>query len=389
MTTHDYGSPKPKHLRTPQTTGSSDDDTVIAHKEQSQTYPHDRVMNHDIPPPDQHLDKAETYQTYDEGTGTVDNRKQIDQAKVDYEHHKHLWWYRVRYTLRDAFAEFCGTMIMIIFGDGSVAQVLLSANPNLPESSQNKGDYQSISWGWGIGVMLGVYVCGCSGGHLNPAITMANCIFRGFPWWKWPIYACAQVTGCFCGAAIIYGNYKSAIDAYEGYGVRTVPGYSDTATAGVFNTYPQPFLTKTGQVFSEIIASTVLVFVIFAMKDERNLGAGNLVPLMLFFLIFGIGATLGWETGYAINLARDFGPRLFTYFVGYGSEVWSAGDYYFWVPMICPFIGCTFGGFLYDVLIYTGKSPINTPWIGIKALVRPDKEKFVKVVREGDPERAA
>ena len=94
----------------------------------------------------------------------------------------------------------------------------------------------------------------------------------------------------------------------------------------------------------------MLIFVIFALKDERNLGAGNLVPLMLFFLIFGIGATLGWETGYAINLARDFGtsvefhfvlewililtgtgPRLFTYFVGYGHEVWSAGDYYFWV----------------------------------------------------------
>lgn len=131
---------------------------------------------------------------------------------------------------------------------------------------------------------------------------MVNCLYRGFEWWKWPIYACAQVAGCFCGAAIIYGNYKSAIDAYEGVGVRTVPGYSDTATAGVFNTYPQPFLTKTGQVFSEIIASAVLIFVIFAVKDERNLGAGNLVPLMLFFLIFGIGATLGWETGYAINL---------------------------------------------------------------------------------------
>ena len=93
----------------------------------------------------------------------------------------------------------------------------------------------------------------------------------------------------------------------------------------VFNTYPQPFLTKTGQVFSEIVASAVLVFVIFAMKDDNNLGAGDKVPLMLFFLIFGIGATLGWETGYAINLARDFGPRLFTYCVGYGTNVWKAG----------------------------------------------------------------
>ena len=86
---------------------------------------------------------------------------------------------------------------------------------------------------WGIGVMLGVYVCGGAGGHLNPAVTLVNCIYRGFPWWKLPIYACAQVMGCFCGAAIIYGNYKSAIDVYEGgAGIRTVPGYSDTATAG-------------------------------------------------------------------------------------------------------------------------------------------------------------
>lgn len=134
---------------------------------------------------------------------------------------------------------------------------------------------------------------------------------------------------------MIYGNYKSAIDQYEGgTNIRTVPGYSDTATAGVFCTYPQPFLTTTGMFFSEFIASAMLVLVIFALKDDANLGAGNLVPLGLFFLIFGLGATLGWETGYAINLARDFGPRLFTYFVGYGHEVWSAGNYYFWVRTV-------------------------------------------------------
>lgn len=88
------------------------------------------------------------------------------------------------------------------------------------------------------------------------------------------------------------------------------------------------------------------------------------------------------------NRARDFGPRLFTYFVGYGSEVWSAGDYYFWVPMICPFIGAAFGGFLYDFFIYTGKSPINTPWFGIKTLLHPTKEGIKKAVVEGDAERA-
>lgn len=77
-----------------------------------------------------------------------------------------------------------------------------------------------------------------------------------------------------------------------------------------------------------------------------------------------------WETGYAINLARDFGPRLMSYILGYGHEVWSAGGYYFWIPMVAPFLGCTFGAFLYDFFIYTGpESPVNTPWLGLKDLV--------------------
>ena len=120
---------------------------------------------------------------------------------------------------------------------------------------------------WGLGVMLGVYVAGCSGGHLNPAVTFVNCLYRGFPWRKWFPYACAQVLGCFSGAAIIYANYRSAIDAYEGgSNIRTVPGYSDHATANVFCTFPQPFMERVGMFFSEFIASAVLIFVIFALK---------------------------------------------------------------------------------------------------------------------------
>ena len=185
---------------------------------------------------------------------------------------------------------------------------------------------------WALGVMLGAYTAGHSGGHLNPAITLSNCIYRGFPWKKLPIYAIAQTLGCFCGAAVVYGNYVSAIDAFEAPGQRTVPP-AISATAGIFCTYPQPFMTKTGQFFSEFIASTILMFVTFVIKDGANLGAGRMTPLMLFFLILGLGLAFGWETGYAINLARDFGPRLFTYFVGYGNQVWSAGDYYFWVSL--------------------------------------------------------
>jgi len=106
-------------------------------------------------------------------------------------------------------------------------------------------------------------------------------------------------------------------------------------------------MTKTGQFFSEFIASAILMFCIYALQDNGNIGAGNLAPLGLFFVIFGIGACFGWETGYAINLARDFGPRLMSYALGYGPEVWRAGNYYFWVPMVSPFFGCLFGGWLY------------------------------------------
>ncbi|KAH8127102.1 hypothetical protein ACSS6W_006270 [Trichoderma asperelloides] len=275
-----------------------------------------------------------------------------------------LAWSRIREYCLDAFSEFFGTMVLILFGDGVVAQVVLSGG--------TKGDYQSISWGWGIAVMFGVFVGGKSGGHLNPAVTFANCLYRGHPWRKLPVYALAQLLGAMAGAAIVYGNYKSAFDAFEGgAGIRTVTG--STATAGIFCTYPAPFMTRTGMFFSEFIASSILMFCIFALVDPNNVNAAHMMPLALFFLIFGIGACFGWETGYAMNLARDFGPRLVSYMIGYGHEVWSAGGYYFWIPMVAPFFGTAFGGFLYDVFLYTGNSPINTPMLGVTRLFRPRK----------------
>ncbi|TKA82658.1 hypothetical protein B0A55_00766 [Friedmanniomyces simplex] len=321
---------------------------------------------------------------YAEHGPTIDRSQTADLKKAS---NAGLRWPRIRRMFREPFSEFMGTFILIMFGDGVVAQVVLS--------NGLKGDYQSISWGWGIGkfeqdvsgVMLGVYASGISGAHINPAVTFANCLFRKFPWKKFPVYASAQILGAFCASGVVYANYKSAIDTFEGgAGIRTVPGYSPNASAGIFCTYPAAFMTKTvsiqgghartseltvwhGQFFSEFIASTLLMFMIYALKDDGNIGAGPLTPLGLFFIIFGIGACFGWETGYAINLARDFGPRLMSYFLGYGHNVWAAGNYYFWVPMIAPFFGCSFGGFLYDVLLFTGESPINTPYFGLYRII--------------------
>lgn len=114
-------------------------------------------------------------------------------------------------------------------------------------------------------------MAGDSGAFLNPAITFAFCLFRRLPWRRFPVYMLAQILGAFCASGVVYANYIDAIDNYAGHGVRTVPP-AKTATAGIFCTYPQGFLTKTSQFFSEFIASSILIFVIFALKDPTNGG---------------------------------------------------------------------------------------------------------------------
>ena len=144
----------------------------------------------------------------------------------------------------------------------------------------------------------------------------------------------AQFLGAFVASGVVYANYISAIDNFAGHGVRTVPP-ATTSTGQIFCTYPQAFVTKASQVMDEFISSAVLQFVIFALKDNSNSGgfvaSANWFPLTLFFLLFGIGACFGYQTGYAINFARDGGPRLMSTIVGY-SGAWSAGDVSYPLP---------------------------------------------------------
>ncbi|KAL2015143.1 hypothetical protein VTK56DRAFT_6209 [Thermocarpiscus australiensis] len=314
----------------------------------------------------------------------------INEDEQAAERHR-LWWSRIRVALREPFSEFWGVVVMVALGNASVAQVLLSEGQRDAPGGSGYGSYQSINWGWGIGVMLGLYVAGDSGAYLNPAITFSNCLLRQLPWRRFPTYALAQLLGSFVGSGIVYANYINAIDQYEGYGVRTVPP-SPRATARIFCTFPQPFLTKASQFFSEFIASAILVLVVFALRDPGNNGIekdGKWFPLMMLFLQFALGTGFGWNTGYAMNPARDLGPRIMATILGYGSEMWSAGGYYFWIPLVAPFCGCVFGGLLYDVFIYTGPSPINTPWLGLKHIFRPDygwrvaKERHHKGIQDG------
>ena len=129
----------------------------------------------------------------------------------------------------------------------------------------------SVSYSWGIGLMFGIYVAGDSGAYLNPAVTLTNCIFRGIPLKRFPIYTASQVLGAFCAHAITYANFFSAINEYEGgAGIRTVPP-SETATAGIFCSFPVgENVPKGSQVLCDFIANFILMFCILALRDENG-----------------------------------------------------------------------------------------------------------------------
>jgi MIP family channel proteins len=247
---------------------------------------------------------------------------------------------------REAAAEFLGTFTLMIFGIGVVAQVVLSRQMN--------GQYLSINIAWGLAVTMGAYVAGgISGAHLNPAVTLALAVHRGFPWRKVLPYALAQLAGAFVAALVVYITYREAFANFDN-GIRQVTG--PEGTAGIFATYPQAFLsTFPGGFIDQIVGTALLMGGIFALTDQRNAA-----PPTQFAPIV-VGSTFGYNAGYAINPARDFGPRLFTALAGWGADVFRAGDSWWWVPIVAPCIGAVLGGYVYDLLITRNHIPVVTP----------------------------
>lgn len=248
-----------------------------------------------------------------------------------------------RGTGRELLAEFLGTMVLILFGAGVVAQTVLSGGAN--------GSYLGINLAWGIGVTMGCYVAaGVSGAHLNPAVTLALAVHRGFPWGKVAAYSLAQTAGAFVAAAVVYFTYVEAFAAFDG-GVRQVLG--PQGTGFIFATYPKPYLsTFPGGFVDQVVGTAILMGVIFGITDTRNSAPHpGLVPFLVGLLVMGIGMAFGTNSGYAINPARDLGPRLFTFIGGWGGEVFRAGNAWWWVPIVGPLVGGVLGGWAYDVFV--------------------------------------
>jgi MIP family channel proteins len=226
------------------------------------------------------------------------------------------------------------------------------------------GQYLSVNLGWGLAVTMGIYVsAGISGAHLNPAVTLALAVRRGFSWAKVGPYIAAQFAGAFLASALVFITYREALDRFDG-GVRQIGGA--LGTAGIWATYPQPFLSAfPGGIIDQVVGTALLVGVIFALSDARNFAPPErLTPVLVGLLVMLIGATFGYNAGYAINPARDLAPRLFTAIAGWGSGVFTAGNGWWWVPVVGPCIGGVLGAYVYDLVItrhHPPEAPVTPP----------------------------
>jgi len=239
-------------------------------------------------------------------------------------------------------AEFLGTMLIILFGDGVVAMVQLFGK-NIPGEVVN-GGFTNITLCWGLAVTLAVYLTGkISGAHLNPAVTIAVAAFRGFSLKKVIPYIVAQVAGGFCGAALVFWNYLPAFNKVDPLREHT---------AGVFTTFPAfPNLPQAG-FLDQVIGTALLLLCIMAVTDTRNSApSSRIAPLLVGASVVAIGMAFGGMHGYAINPARDFGPRLLTVVAGFKNNGLTDGTNQYWVPIVGPIVGGLIGVFIYDQAI--------------------------------------
>jgi glycerol uptake facilitator protein len=245
----------------------------------------------------------------------------------------------------ELIGEVFGTFILILLGDGVVANVGLA-----PRTAAPSYNWNTITIGWAFAVIIAVYVtAGVSGAHINPAVTLALAVKRGFAWAKVIPYMLAQMVGAFLGA---FGVYLVYLDGLVAAGM---PNVWCTGPGGVF---AQSFWGGTGAAsigsyslaiafIAEIFGTAVLLWGVLASGDTKNLGVGaNLGPFVVGFTVLAVGMSLGGPSGYSINPARDLGPRIFGALVG--TTGLFSGMYWLLPPVIAPLIGGVLGAFTYD-----------------------------------------
>ena len=288
-------------------------------------------------------------------------------------------------SMKEISAEFLGTLVLMVFGLGVNAQVTVGkATTFMGDESFSTfayGDYLTLNFGWGVAVMLGVYVAGgITGAHLNPEVSVAMAFRKKLVWTKVPVYIAAQVIAAIVASGIVYLVYFEQIEYVEQSAqaqaiknaqalpvvteggleiqVEIRDGKRTMETAGIFATYPREFdddnrVTNWTGLLDQFVGTALLLLVICAVVDQKNIGPDiSLAPIAIGAIVLMIGMAFGANCGYAINPARDFGPRLFTFLAGWGSVVFLEPDnFWYLVPIIGPVLGGVAGVAIYDQLI--------------------------------------
>jgi glycerol uptake facilitator len=261
----------------------------------------------------------------------------------------------------DMMAEFFGTMVLIAFGDGVVAMAVAALNQSGRGTAifVAAGDWLLITFGWAFAVTLGVYAAGgITGAHINPAVTLAFAVRGDFPWRKVGPYWLAQVAGAFVGAALVFLVYNEAITAYQNAHHVTPGGLGGVVTFSIFATFPAPYFHGNwwGPFIDEVVGTAFLLIGVASLVDRRNLAPkSNLTPFLVGIVVAAIGMSYGANSGYAINPARDFGPRSFAWIAGWGQNAFPGNgawfSNYWWIPIVAPLVGGVIGILLYDLFI--------------------------------------
>ncbi|TVY38554.1 putative membrane protein [Lachnellula occidentalis] len=293
----------------------------------------------------------------------LEKEEAIRYAQEEWEMHN--GWASFRSRFREPLAECLATMVMVLVG--------LCTNLAVQTSNNEAGTFQSQNWGWGLGVTLGIYIAGgVSGGHLNPAISLMLCLYRGFPFRKALVYIAAQLLGAFLAGLIAYGIYHDAILSYDSQGgdiaakggSNAPVGKTAGGTGKSFFTEPESFESIGAAFGNEFVATAILSCAILALGDDSNAPPGaGMHALIVGLVVFVLTMAFGYNTGGCMNPARDLGPRAVAAIVGYGGRVFT--DWHAW--WIYGAWGATVsgglvGGLLYDAFIFVGgESPINYP----------------------------
>jgi len=251
-------------------------------------------------------------------------------------------------TMKEFIGEVFGTFILILLGDGVVANVGLA--PRVAGTAYN---WNTITIGWAFAVIIAVYISGgISGAHLNPAVTLGLAVRRGFPWKKVLPFIVAQMIGAFLGAAAVYFIYRDGLVAAGMPNVwSTGPGsifgqtWFGAESSGATGSY-----SMITAIIAELFGTFVLIWGIAASGDMKNMGLkDNFGPFIVGFAVLAVGLSLGGPSGYSINPARDLGPRLFGALAG--TTGLFEGLYWLIVPVLVPAIAGPIGFWLYDMVV--------------------------------------